>query len=545
MVRALKQLWNSPTFTTWANVFVQTANVVIIIPLVWKQWGTLDLGVFMAITAISRFGYLFSDRLAIAFSMLVSCVDAGYHDLSPRESIQPQSDEAAARVGQSRDEVLFGRVYSTLGSLLLILSLVIGLTVSIIGYVSIQRLAVAPEQLSTESVLAFFISMATVGLRINLFRYDIVLQGLNKIAVLARWNAIFNLVSSLLCLGVAAFGFSILMWAIVFNGMIIASCLRNVLLARLVTEGQVSRLPLFGWDKEVIDAVWAPTWKGLIGHVSFVATEQAATLAAPFFLASREAISLSVYLRFLSMVGPIAQVPFTSQIPTMTRLIAAKNLSGLQRLVVKRILIASGLVVVGGWMIGVGLPWIPMILGKADFHTISPAIWGLFVFLVLQDRFSILCTATLEAGNKVTVYWERLGCVIASAILFPWMCARYGITGAIVSLYLPRVLLVSLQPVCLLADYIHLPLGQLVGRAWVPPVSAHLACWVGCSLLIPMVTGGVSGSTSTPAVRAGVVAEPMVTLSGVVLPMMMAGGPKSSRAIDPAAIPPLTKELTR
>jgi hypothetical protein len=485
VVRALKQLWNSPTFTTWANVFVQTANVVIIIPLVWKQWGTLDLGVFMAITAISRFGYLFSDRLAIAFSMLVSCVDAGYHDLSPRESIQPQSDEAAARVEQSRDEVLFGRVFSTLGSLLLILSLVIGLTVSTIGYVSIQRLAVAPEQLSTESLLAFFISMATVGLRINLFRYDIVLQGLNKIAVLARWNAIFNLVSSLLCLGVAAFGFSILMWAIVFNGMIIASCLRNVLLARLVTEGQVSRLPLFGWDKEVIDAVWGPTWKGLIGHVSFVATEQAATLAAPFFLASREAISLSVYLRFLTTIGPIAQVPFTSQIPTMTRLIAANDILRLQQLVIKRVLISCSLLVLGGWTVGIGLPWILKILNKPDFIPISVAWWGLFVLLILQDRFSILCTATLEAGNKATVYWERLSCVLVTALTFQFFTKHLGAPGAILAIYLPRVVIVSIQPLALLSRYTQISVLTFLRTAWLPPMAAHLTFWTICGLSIP------------------------------------------------------------
>ncbi|WP_437187187.1 hypothetical protein SH668x_000573 [Planctomicrobium sp. SH668] len=476
-MRSLLALWNSPTFTTWMNLFVQAVNVLFIIPLIWKQWGALELGVYMIITSINRFSYLFADRLAITFSMLVSFVDAGSTDLRPKELLESRESTVDSDEKPVRDSTVFGRVYSTLGVLLLCISIVVGLVSSILGWFSIHRLGENYGTLPRECEIAFWLGIIAIVFRLNFFRYEILLTGLNKVALLARWNAIFNFVSASACVLAVIAGFNIVVWALIFNGMIIASCVRNLVLANTTTNGEILRFPQFQFHREVFDAVWSPFWRGLIGHVSFVGAEQLAVTVAPFYLSGLNAISFGVYIRFLSTMGPIAQVPFTSQIPRMARLIAQGSVDQLRALAIKRIAIAGFLVILGGWALGMMLPVLTTVLAK-DFVMFSPLAWGFLVFVIFQDRFLILCTATMESGNKVVLYWSRFLCVLCSIAMFPFACAYFSVFGAILALYIPRVTVVAVRPVMYAAQYLQISWVDLMTRAWARPIILHFALWL-------------------------------------------------------------------
>lgn len=474
---AIRNAWNSPMLTTWANFCVQAVNVLFIIPLIWKQWGPFELGVFLIITSINRFSYLFADRLAITFSMLVSFVDAGSTDLRPRESLVAKDSGLQASAERAeRDDDVFEQVYGTLGIVLLVISIVVGMVSALIGYASITRLGQSFDVIQSDCVAAFWISMFAVVFRLNFFRFEILLQGLNKVAVLARWNAIFNFASSACCVTVAIAGYGIVIWSLVFNGFIIASCIRNVILANAVTDGQLRRFKLFRFDRDVFEAIWGPTWQGMIGHVSFVGAEQLAIVSAAFFLSPVDAISLAVYIRFLSTLGPIAQVPFTTQIPRMARMIANGELEPLRTLSLQRIGVAGLVFVLSGWGLGIALPWLPVFL-KKEFTSLPIWLWGAILLMVAHDRFLILCTATMEAGNRIVLHWNRFACLIVGLLLFPKMCSLYGIAGGIMALYGTRAILLAITPVRIAADYLKMPSWMIWRKSWMPMFCVHVVIW--------------------------------------------------------------------
>lgn len=475
------KLWNSPTFTSWANLVVQLVNMVFIIPLIWKQWGDLELATYFVITAVNRFSYLFADRLTITFSMLVSYVDVGSTDLRPREHLtrpaNASGSDAAGHLGGQRDEQLFRRLYGTIGAVLLFFSVTVGSCSAILGTVSIQEFGSKLASGPSDCLVAFWISVGAVALRLNLVRYEILLQGLNQVAVLARWNAVFNAISSLMCVAAVLAGFNIIVWSLIFNGMIVASCLRNVLLADYVLSGALRRMPLLTFDREVFQAAWAPTWRGMIGHVSFVGAEQLCVIVAPYLMSGSDALSFSVFTRLLSLLGPTAQVPFTSQLPKMARLIALNRVEELRVLAVKRIAISCVVLVCGGWALGLALSVLPALLNK-EFAGVSLGMWGVFVMLVFHDRFSMLCNATLEAGNKIVLYWQRLLCVICTGLAFWVFAGSLDAAGGVIALYGPRAGIMIVSPLWVMASYVGASPWWIWKRAWLPPAIVHGVFWL-------------------------------------------------------------------
>ncbi len=437
----------SATVASWINLFVQMAGTIVIIPLIWNRWGDMELGVFLLISSVTRFSLLFSDRLAMSFATSFAFVAAGSRSIRPVTAVSVATDthqahNAADQPHQRSSTELYSALFETLGSILFGVSIVMGTLASSISLPSMFYLCSGFGGANTDCIAAMSLSLLTTVLRINLVRYEIFLRGLDKVATLARWNALFN------CVGLAAiivcvyWGGTILHWALLMNGTILLAGIRNIFLAWAQrSQFDVREAQLFGWDTEVIEAIWSPTWRGLINSISYIGGDEMVVLLTPFFLSGQETTQFLLYNRCFSVVGPIAQIPLTARLPYISRLVSSGNIERLKAFMLTRFLFCGLLVLIGGNLVAIGVPILAALSGR-EITQIPLAVWSLIVFLYIIERLNVFFNAVLESGNRITLVRRRLFVTLASLVLLPILIKGFGMIGGFLSVLLPRTLMI-------------------------------------------------------------------------------------------------------
>ena len=487
----LKLMW-SATVASWVNMFVQLVGTIVIVPLIWNRWGSLELGAYLLILSVNRFALLISDRLALSFSTLFAFVAAGSASIRPRTNIfDPHAASAGGDESNSTDleqsRFQFRAIFETLGSILLMISVVSVSITSCVAIPALYRLGESYGGLETTCLYAMLVALVTLVVRINLLRYEILLRGFDHVAQLGRWNAAFNLFGLAAIVICVLVGGKLVHCSLILLATTVLTGLRNWLLAHSHPEQFDLTTPrIFGWDKEVIDAVWAPTVQGLIGSIAYVGGDELVAMLSPFFLEGREATQFLLYNRCLNVIGPIAQIPMTARLPLLARLIAAGDAKALAVFMRRRILFCGLLVLLGANFVGLVVPVINRLSGK-DGIVIPLTIWSVVVFLYTAERLNGLFNIVLESGNLIVFHWRRAFVTLVCLAVLPLCLHTWGIAGGFFAILLPRTLLFYNLLVTEVSRFSSVKSSELVQKSYAPLLAAQFGI---CCLIAGLAAAG-------------------------------------------------------
>jgi hypothetical protein len=475
VTRLLARFLNSATATSWLNMCAQILGTLILIPLIGRRWSSFDLATFLLISSVNRFTLLISDRFAVTFSMLFSYVAAGSTDLTPRKQLTKPTEiiDLSTPEARERQQKLFQRTFATLGTLLLGLSILsVGVT-GAISFASLLRLGADYDVNVWPGYLTLALCLGALFARINLLRYEVALRGLDKIALLGRWNALFNGTGLVISIAAVLSGFGILAWGIIAFSTTVLTGIRNYFLLRMLkSEFDIAKSPKFAWDRELVSAAWEPTWRGLLGNISYIGGEELVSLLTPFLLPAPDVTSFLLYNRFYTTIGAIAQIPMTSRTPYMAKLIAEGNRTALTKFVSFRILFCSCLVVIGANAIGLLVPLLTYFFDK-PVPTIPLITWSMIVVLLLFERLNTMLTIVLEAGNTIVYYWRRCVVTIVTICTLPFFYHYFGVAGGFFAILVPRVVLFHGLILSLVTSYLGIHWSAFLKKIYLPVFASH------------------------------------------------------------------------
>ena len=468
-------LWNSPTFTTWGNQLIGSSRLFLVTPLILTRFSETEIAAWYLFGSLNFFGVIVSQRMGMTFSRMFAFAMGGAEDLSPIKGKREQENE-----GQPNWAV-FERAYGTVASVNLGLGLVNVLVAWGMGWYGLSNI-LAGDEAKGSIWLAFAILQGCSFVRFVFDRYAIALRGMNYIALSNRWSMIFSLLGVLLGSLSLYLGASLLVLVIVMQLLMPLGIIRDWFLLKSVEEGRVARFKAYRFDREVIAWAWAPTWKGFIGQFGMNGSIQLTAVIYTAHASTLEVASFLFSIRMMQTLTQMAQAPFSSVQPLMSRLMAAGEIEKLGQLVRTRMIMVLSLmaaIFLGG---AIFFPFALQIIGsKLTFIPVEA--WLLLGGLTLLLRFDVLCCAVSAIGNEMVYYWEMAIASLLSAIIMFFLRNKLGVYGPILISVLPMLLLFNVGPLRLSAKILQQKVLSGHGLAFVQVLLAYL---VGCAFCIVM-----------------------------------------------------------
>lgn len=441
MWRLTSRLWHSPTFTTWASFAARTLNLVVVLPIVLRHFSPAELALWQVMVTLISLQLLIESGFGITFSRFAAYAMGGAKDLSSGLKGPINDGEAVPNWELLRRicgtmSAVYRRFSWGLGGLFLV-----GGTLALIRRVealpaSIQAVArtIGGSTDQREAWIAWGVVFITTVVNFRANAYSALLQGTNHIALVRRWEAFFgigSIVTSLAALGLKG---GLLGLVIGNQSWFLLSAWRNRRLCNGILEGRLHPMPPPELSPDVFAAAWPSVWRTAVGVFM---SHGLVYVSGLLFAQNRDSKAVASYLlavRLIHTLATLAQAPFYTKLPMLSRLWAAGKREEKLGLA-ERGMRLSHLSFVSTW-IAAGL------LGPAIMHAIGsqtdfpPAvIWCLLGTSMVAERYGAMHLQLFSVTNRIV-----------------WHVAN-GVTGGIFI-----VLALSLYPVI---GVTALPLGML------------------------------------------------------------------------------------
>ncbi len=465
-------LWNSPTFTSWGNYLVQSLRLIAVTPLILTRFDTTEIAAWYLFASLNFFGTVLLQRIGVTFSRMFAFARGGATDLSPIENAK-----APAETNGEIPWPLISRLYGTLGTLQTATSLLSVLVASIIGFFALGNL-VGSFDPENPVWIAFFLMQSSSLLGFIFNRYLVTLRGFNKIALSNRWNVLFTLLSVLAGFTTLTLGGNIVALVVAMQTLTVLGLLRNRLLLSHVLGDKFHTFPSGGLDRQILGWSWPPLWKGFVAQFSATATIQLSGVILTSVASPAVVASYLFSLRMIQVITQFSQAPFSSQQPRFSKLMAEGNYAKLRPSVETRILYSQALMLLGAVAFGILAPYGLEFIGS-NIILLPSHLWFALATILLHNQFNFLSSSVCYAGNNIVLFWRFAISGFASLALLFALAPTLGITGILIAIAAPMLLVMNWQPAKKAsAQILETNTLAFFKKSYLPALSAALLLWI-------------------------------------------------------------------
>ncbi|MDX1547655.1 MAG: hypothetical protein R3247_11740 [Rhodothermales bacterium] len=429
----LRRAWNSPTLTTWGSYAVRSLELVLVTPLILTQLGTADIALWYLFVMILGLQLLADLGFGPTFTRVLAFAMGG---TAPDDLADLRRAERPAPSG-TPDWQTAEQIWATMRVIYTRLTALAVLLLGTLGTWAVARpIAETADPGSAWMAWGVLLLGSTVALRGT--AYGVYLQGVNRIALLRRWEALTGLGSVATSLAVLLLGGGLLGLVLAHQAWMGLTILRNRWLCRAIDGGRFRTFRDRTVHAAVFEAVWPSAWRSGVGiAMSYGLVKLSGVLFAQLGAPGAVATYL-LALQLTEMLSRFSQAPFYSKLPLLARLRAEGRQTAQIDLARRGMQLSYWTFVLG--FIGLGLFGAPLLdrIGS-NVAFADPLLWTLLGLGLVVERYGAMHIQLYSTTNHII-----------------WHVAN-GVTGTLyllVSLLLFPVLGVYAFPVGLLAGYL-------------------------------------------------------------------------------------------
>jgi O-antigen/teichoic acid export membrane protein len=385
---------------SWLSVVARALSVLAVLPLMLKRFDAATVAVW----------YLLASLIS-----LQQLADLGFAPTFVRVLAYARGEEAWDRLDRiwGSMHVVYARL--TAASLVLF---------GVAGTISLVRpIAALPTPSEGWMSWGVVVLMFVVNMQGN--AYAAYLQGMDRIALVKRWEAITSAAAALTGILVLALGGGLLALVVVHQAWSGLAVLRNWWLCRSIDDHRVRRFTSRGLDPKVMQTVWGSAIRSGVG----VLLSRGVLLSSGLVYAQvADAAALAAYLlafRVMQMLMDFANAPFYSKIPQMAAQYARGAIDSLGHTAERGMMLAYWSFVVGVVGVGIGAPW-GLTLIQSNVQWVPSLLWAMLGIAYFIERFGAMHIQLYSITNHII--WHKANgisgalYVILSLVLLP----RYG-----------------------------------------------------------------------------------------------------------------------
>ena len=244
------KVWHSPTLMTYGSFIARSFGLIIVLPFLLTELTIEEISLWYLFAAIAGFQLLIDLGFSPTFSRVIAYAMGGA-DVQAIGS--PQGDARGSPNWHTLERICstMGYVYSRLGVAWFLLLLCL-------GTLAVFRPITLIED-SHSAWIAWIVVLVSSTLSFFGIAYSSYLQGVNKIAVLRRWEIITSVGSTVTSVLVLTQGGDLLALVIAHQGWQVVNVVRNRWLSRMVLGGRMKTFPRIARNENVLSAVWPST----------------------------------------------------------------------------------------------------------------------------------------------------------------------------------------------------------------------------------------------------------------------------------------------
>lgn len=450
--------------------------MLVLLPLIIKYFDDVQVASWFLFTSVLFFSNELANQARYVMARMVAQVAGGAESLAPITGNQHKSTS-----GQTNWE-LMRTLYPMTQSFAAVLA-VIGLLLGVLlGYFSLDK--ILHDYVHASDVWwAFVIFLAGSTLSIFNLKYQVVLRGLNQVALTSRWNAIFSVASP--CAGALtlALGGGIIAVSIVMQAFVVLTSIRMWVLLNIVVEPRFREMTFWGWNKQVAAWVVQPMVRGLMQSMAFRGSTKICMVVLARHADPPTLSFVLIVLRILESVGSVAATPLTSHVPRFARLLAAGKIDDFSKAYLKKLSLSMGVATLGCIAVPLGIYFILALL-DAKFTAQSTACLLVFSGLYLVSWTVQLSLMITIIGNQVIATGRMVVSAALSIALAFTLIPLWPVAGIIISSYIPIILIVNIMPTQVGSKRLAISTLDLVKRFSAIPAAAYTVTAL-IALLLP------------------------------------------------------------
>lgn len=425
-----KYLWHSPTFTSWASTLTRTLGIVLILPLVLTRLSTEEIALWYLFATLMGLQLVIDMGFSATFSRVIAFAMGGAEEIKDlRQVIKTKQVKGANWNNVERIYATMGWVYIWLGCLWLLLLLLLG------GWASAHLISKLSNPV--EGWVALGMVIASSALRMYGAKYSSYLLGLNKVALLRRWETWIWMSMLAANMLVLYFGGGLLMLVFCTQGFIIIGVLVNRRLSLLAEKRFIQFLYHSKLDVKILSEIWPSVWRSGLGIFMSAGLVQGSGLVYARLASAEDVASYLLALNLIRVIAQFAQAPFYSKIPLLSRLRAEGKTKEQVSLAKRGMWLSYWVLIAGVIFVGVvGEYLIGIIDGNVNF--VDQRLWALMGGAVFLERFGAMHIQLYSTTNHIV-----------------WHIAN-GLTGAI--------FLICVVPLYYILGVYAIPISQIISN---------------------------------------------------------------------------------
>lgn len=430
--------WQSPTIMTWGSFLTRSLSIFVVLPLILTRLSAEEVAVWYLFRSFITLQLQADVGFSPTFTRVIAFALGGLDDGQLRDLRQPVQMTEGAEPNWRAVERICGTmrvIYTRLTGVATLLLLTVGtLTVA-------RPIGVLDAPGAGWVAWGLVVVASLVILRGNM--YSAYLQGLNRVALVRRWEAVMNAGMIATTIVVLLVGGRLLGLVVAQQGWMVLNVVRNWALARHVVGGRFREFTDRRMHVRIVEAVWPSAWRSGLGTLMAQAPLQFTGLV---YAQIGDAGRVATYLfsmHLLTAIRNFSMAPFYSKIPKLARLRARADLQQLVRVSMRGMRLAHWTYVVPFVGVGFVAETIVRLIGSnVDF--IPSLLWALFGAAAFVERYGAMHLQLYSTTNHIVWHIANgvTGAVFAviAGVLFPaidWYGFGIAYLAAYLLLYAP------------------------------------------------------------------------------------------------------------
>lgn len=387
-------------------------------PLLLSRFGTTDINLWYLYAAVLSLQMVLDAGFGSAFVRVIAYGTVGLNDFSGLRA----SSTAVSSTGEF-SESFVATTYRLMLDVYRVLGLVALGTLGLFG-TWVFRLPILESSDPSAGWLCwgFFALTFPVILWGNV--YINLLQGTHNVALVRRWDTLFNLFNSVSTIGVMLFVPNVYLLLLLSQSWMLAATLRNYYLVRQkypflqttpADESEKSEIKKNLIPSALKSGVGILMSQGIIQGSAFVYAQ----LASPAALAS-----YLIGLNLIQLIRNFAQAPFYSRLPELASYTGKGDIERLKAVARKNMFRVYAIYTLGFFAVTLfHRPIFQLIHSNVAFP--DPLLWGLLGLAFLMDRFGAMHLQLYSTTNHII--WHTLNGItgvlmlVLSAVAYRYM----------------------------------------------------------------------------------------------------------------------------
>jgi hypothetical protein len=389
----IKKCWDSPTINTWMSYSTRALSLFLVLPLLLNRFSAPEIALWYLFSTVISLQGLLDIGFKLTFIRMIAYGVGGATDIA-----NFAVDEVDTHGSENWE--LIGRIFSIMKHIYKRINILLFVLLSSIGSLSLIK-PIAQVNNHREMWVAWGVIILISCIRLYGTIYANYLEGLNKIAIVRRWETLTSLGAILTSFAVLLYVKSLL-WLVVANqAWVLVNMIRDIVLCRKLDNGKFKELNTnLPFDKIFFKKIWSPAWRtGLSAFMSKGLSNVTSIIYAQIGSSGSVAAYL-LALRIINQIRDVSAAPFYSKIPLFAQLTAQKKMAELTQKAQRSMFLSNMIFIVCAIGFGMAAKYV-LIAIHSKITFIDQWLWLTLTIAYLIHRYGAMHVQLYNISNHI------------------------------------------------------------------------------------------------------------------------------------------------